>query len=224
MQREKVEAWNGGNRPSLEKNDDELDLDIAAGPAPQVLFASPWGIALEQFDWGHPSEFETAWLTKRGVSFKALMGDWPVGAANVNFDGKGHFNLVNDGERALTFVGFNTGDPIDIMAWRPKSGQIASYTGAATFLGDQDDLINPATWFDGGDLVIHASPLEWLQRDREGLVIVNFKRAGACLRNVKSVYCEDINVARKIRRTVKAACKPIVKIYTAAPKRGKATS
>ena len=179
------------------------------------------GLPLEQFDWGHPSEFETAWLTKRGVSFKALMGDWPVGAANVNFDGKGHFNLADDGERALTFVAFNAGDPIDIIAWRPRSGQIASYTGAATFLGDQDDAINPATWFNGGDLIIHATPLEWLQHDREGLVIINFKRAGAYLRIAKSVYCPDINVAQKIRRAVKAASKPTLKIYTAAPKRGK---
>ena len=179
------------------------------------------GLPLEQFDWGHPSEFETAWLTKRGVSFKALMGDWPVGAANVNFDGKGHFDIADDGERALTFVAFNAGNPIDIIAWRPRSGQIASYTGAATFLGDQDDAINPATWFNGGDLIIHATPLEWLQHDREGLVIINFKRAGAYLRIAKSVYCPDINVAQKIRRAVKAASKPTLKIYTAAPKRGK---
>jgi hypothetical protein len=112
----------------------------------------PYWTALQQFDQNTISEFEIAWLTKRGVSFKALMGDWPVGAANVNFDGKGHFNLADDGERALTFVAFNAGNPIDIIAWRPRSGQIASYTGAATFLGDQDDAINPATWFNGGDL------------------------------------------------------------------------
>jgi hypothetical protein len=181
----------------------------------------PYWLALQQFDSNTISEFETAWLTKRGVSFKALLGDWPVGAANVSFDGKGHFNLADDGERALTFVSFNAGVPIDIIAWRPRSGQIASYTGAATFLGDQDDLINPATWFDG-DLLIHATPLEWLQHDRVGLVIVNFKRAGACLRNVKSVFCRDINVARKIRSAVRAASKPIVKIYTAASKQGMA--
>ena len=149
------------------------------------------------------------------------MGDWPVGAANVNFDGD-HFNLASDGMRALTFVAFNADSPIDIIAWAPRSGQIASYAGAATFLGDQDDAVNPATWIDGGDLLIHATPLEWLQHDREGLVIVNFKRAGARLRNAKSVYCADIETAKKLRKAVRDASKPTLKIYTAAPKRGKA--
>jgi hypothetical protein len=124
----------------------------------------------------------------------------------------------------LTFVAFNAGDPIDIVAWQPRTRQIASSTGRATFLGDEDDAINPATWFDGSDLLIHASPLEWLQHDREGLVVVNFKRAGAVLRNTKSVYCADIQTAKQLRKAVKAASKPMLRIYTSVPKWGKATA
>jgi hypothetical protein len=56
---------------------------------------APHWLALEQFDRNNISEFEAAWLTKRGVTFKALMGDWPVCAANVTFDGAGHFDLCN---------------------------------------------------------------------------------------------------------------------------------
>ena len=79
------------------------------------------------------------------------------------------------------------------------------------------------TWLDGDDLLIHASPLEWLQHEREGLVIVNFKMAGAYLRDAKSVFVEDIQVARKLRKAVSAASKPALKIYTATTqKRGKA--
>jgi hypothetical protein len=182
----------------------------------------PYWLALQQFDSNTISEFETAWLTKRGVSFGALMGDWPVGAANVDFDGKGHFDFREGGQRAFTFAAFNAGAPIDIIAWRPRTGQIASYTGRACFLGDEDDAVNPATWLDGGDLLIQASPLEWLQHEREGLVIVNYKMAGAYLRNAKSVFCEDIDIGKKLRKAVRAACKPTLKIYTAAPQRGKA--
>src|SRR5262245_60709469 len=148
----------------------------------------PYWLALRQFDQNTISEFEAAWLIKRGVSLKALLGDWPVGVSNVTFHGD-HFDLCESGDRAFTFAAFNAGAPIDIIAWRPRTKQLASYTGAATFLGDQDDTINPATWFNNNDLLIHATPLEWLQRDRQGLVIVNFKRAGADLRSVKSVYC-----------------------------------
>ena len=186
-----------------------------------MTYGSP-GLALDQFEWGHPSEFETAWLAKRGVSFKSLMGDWPIGATNATFDGHGHFSITTDGERVLTFVTFNAGVPIDVIAWRPRTGQTASYSGAATFLGDQDDVVNPATWFDGGDLLIHASPLEWLQAERLGLVVIDYKMAGALVRSVQSVFCEDIEVAKKLRRAVRAASKPTVKIYTAAQKRGKA--
>jgi hypothetical protein len=151
------------------------------------------------------------------------MGEWPIGAADVSFDGHGHFAIDAQGERVLTFVAFNAGDPIDIIAWQPRTGQLATYAGRASFLGDEDDVINPATWLDGADLLIHASPLEWLQHEREGLVIVNYKLAGAYLRNAKSVFCEDIDLAKKLRKAVRAASKPRVRIYTTAPKRGKAT-
>ena len=182
------------------------------------------GLALDQFfEWGQPSEFEIAWLTKRKVSFKALIGDWPIGTTNANFDGKGHFAIEDGGERVLTFIAFNAGVPIDAIAWQPRTGETATYLGAATFLGDQDDAINPATWLDGDDLLIHASPLEWLQHEREGLVIVNFKMAGVYLRDAKSVFVEDIQVARKLRKAVSAASKPALKIYTVTTqKRGKA--
>ena len=218
MQPEKVEARNGGNHPSPDDRSSLQNADSKPSPNPQ----GQYHLALQQFDSNNIPELETAWLVKRGVSFKALMGNWPIGAAKVNFDGKGHFDLCEGGERAFTFVAFNAGDPIDIIAWRPRMGQIASYTGAATFLGDQDDAVNPATWLDGNDLLIHATPLEWLRHEREGLVIVNFKTAGAYLRNAKSVYCADIETAKKLRTAVRAASKPTLKIYTAAPKRGKA--
>ena len=86
------------------------------------------GLVLEQFDWGHPSEFETKWLGKRGVSLKALLGDWPIGATNAAFDDHGHFAIDKTGERILTFVAFNAGVPIDVVAWQPRTGQTATYS------------------------------------------------------------------------------------------------
>jgi hypothetical protein len=54
-----------------------------------------------------------------------------------------------------------------------------------------------------------------------GLVIVNYKLAGAYLRDVKSVCAPDIETAKRARKAINAACKPTVEIYTAASKRGK---
>ena len=85
----KGEARNGGNHPSPEDRSSLQNADSKPSPNPQ----GQYHLALQQFDSNNISEFETAWLVKRGASFKALMGNWPVGAANVNFDGKGHFDL-----------------------------------------------------------------------------------------------------------------------------------
>jgi hypothetical protein len=213
------------NSPAAVTNSDEGGLEYLSNLEnrdPTREHQPPYWLALQQLDQNSISEFEYAWLTKRGVTFKALLGDWPIGAANVTFDGKGHFNFADDGERALTFVTFNAREPIDLIAWHPRTGKIGSYTGAATFLGDEDDAINPGTWSCGGDLIIHATPLEWLQHEREGLVIINFKRAATALRNAKSIFCEDINAARKLRPAIRAASKPLVKIYTTAQQRRKA--
>ena len=113
---------------------------------------------------------------------------------------------------ALTIVCFDRGVPIDICAWQPKTGEIATYFGRAVFLGDEDDIFNPATWFDGGDLLIHASPLEWLKADREGVVILNEKRAGPSLTQCRSAFCADPALAARVRKIIRP--KPTLKIHT----------
>lgn len=110
MQPEKVEARNGGNRPSLGNQKDRPELDATADSASQVPFASPYGIALMQFDWGHPNELQTRWLTSKGVSFEALLKPWPIGATRVRFE-NGYFTPDETGERVITIVCFDAAFP-----------------------------------------------------------------------------------------------------------------
>jgi hypothetical protein len=77
----------------------------------------------------------------------------------------------------MRFENCNTFSLADIVSWCPKSGQIASWLGTAFCLGDTDQIWNPATYFGGNDLAIHADPLAWLKSNRQGLCIINPKLA-----------------------------------------------
>ena len=167
-------------------------------------------IALDQFYWGHPNELQTQWLTAQGVSLNSLLCPWPIGATTLRFDGD-RFEPDRKGINALTLVCFDRGEPIDVIAWSPRTNDLASYLGRAIFLGDEDDAFNPATWFDGEDLRIHASPIEWLQHERQGVVILDERRAGAILRNVRSVICTDTALAERVHECVQR--KPNLKIF-----------
>ncbi len=168
-------------------------------------------LALKQFDWGHPNALQVQWLTSQGVSFDALLHPWPIGATRIRFD-EGRFDIDAKGKDALTFVCFDGDEPIDICAWQPKTGEIASYTGSAIFLGDEDDIFNPASWFGGDDLLVHSTPLEWLRADREGVVILDHARAGHLLAQCRSVSVANDALAATIFRNTRPI-QPTVKIF-----------
>ena len=139
--------------------------------------------------WGFPSDDELRWLLHQGISDTAL---WPISGATVCFDLKhGTFDLDHAGERSLIFRAEDCDEVIDLIAWQPRTGQLASWRGQALCLGDVDDIFNPATYFAGGALRIHETPLQWLQTEREGIVIVRPDLAHAYLAN-----CQRIRLLR----------------------------
>jgi hypothetical protein len=160
-------------------------------------FRPDYGLALMQFDWGHPSTLQLQYLAGRGVSYNALLLPWPVGAIQARFDGD-YFIPDPNSERCLTFVAFDRGGPFDVVAWQPKSGRLGVYLGHAFCLGDHDDIDNPAlTWGDGA-LQVHSSPWEWLRADRAGIVVVRPKLAHAYLANVPRIHCSDVSFGKKL--------------------------
>ncbi len=68
---------------------------------------------------------------------------------------------------------------------------VASWRGQAFCLGDIDDIFNPATYFAGDALRIHATPLDWLHADREGIVIVRPELAPAYLADCRRIRCSS---------------------------------
>jgi hypothetical protein len=106
--------------------------------------------------WGLPDDAMVQWLLRQGIDEAALLNPYPIGAAKVRFLAGNTFDLDPDGDRALTFRATDVDDVIDLIAWQPRTGQLASWRGVAFCLGDVDDTFNPATYFAGGMLAFTA--------------------------------------------------------------------
>jgi hypothetical protein len=148
--------------------------------------------------WGFPTDDELLWLLDQDVPENAL---WPISGATVHFDGIA-FDLDDEGERALTFRAEDRGQVIDLIAWQPRTGKIASWRGQAFCLGDADDIFNPATYFAGDALRIHATPLDWLLANREGIVIVRPDLAPAYLSHCQRIRCSNAAYARQVEKWI----------------------
>jgi hypothetical protein len=179
-----------------------------------TAFSEPESLRSVHRGWGQLDERLIGWLLDQGVSEQSMLSPWPIGGARVRFFDTGTFDAAADGIPAVTFRAGHLGaEPDDLIAWSPRSGKIGSWRGTAAFLGDPEQIDNPATYFAGGKLTIHTSPLQWLKANREGLVIVRPELAYVYLRNVPSVFIEDISLARNFKTWVQPP-KPTVRIFT----------
>ena len=169
--------------------------------------------------WGFPTDDELRWLLCQGVSDTAL---WPISGATVCFDLKhGTFDLDPAGERALIFRAEDCDEVIDLIAWQPRTGQLASWRGQAFCLGDVDDVFNPATYFADGALPVYETPLQWLLAEREGIVILRPDLAHAYLANCQRIAFSDAAHARRVERWLQPP-KPTVELLVAVEERAAA--
>ncbi|MCG8561116.1 MAG: hypothetical protein MI824_15065 [Hyphomicrobiales bacterium] len=154
-----------------------MSLHVELGSASCIARVLP---ALH-LDMGSPTQVELDWLQSQGVSRKALVLPWPIGACLARLDAKTkNFDPDDAGERAITILVDDEGEPIDIAAWWPRTGKVASCLGTAFAIG-QGAILNPATYFSGGALHVHEGPLDWLRGGRRGIVILRPELAHAYL-------------------------------------------
>jgi hypothetical protein len=166
-----------------------------------------------------PDLAEVRWLRSKGVSRSAILRPWPIGATTVKFDGD-TFELDPNGERVLTFLVEDCGEAMDIAAWHPRTGQLATWLGAGFAIG-QGVIFNPATYFADGALHVYETPLQWLQAEREGIVIVQPDMAHAYLANCQRLAFSDAAHARQVERWIQPP-KPTVEIFVAIEERAAA--
>jgi hypothetical protein len=174
---------------------------------PQALDSEKQSLSSIHRSWGFPKDNELLWLLNQGVDENAL---WPISGATVCFDA-GTFDLGDSGERALIFRAYDRDDVTHLIAWQPHTGTVASWQGQAFCLGDVDDVFNPATYFAGEALRLHATPLDWLLADREGIVIVRPDLAPAYLSQCQRIRCSNAAYARKLEQMLQPR-RPLVGI------------
>jgi hypothetical protein len=157
-------------------------------------------LAAVQRRWGALNKPQARWLTRQGVSAAAILEPTPIGAAQVRFLDGGTFTVSGtDGTGALTFRVQNVdGDDFDLVAWSPGAAQIGSWYGRAFALG-QDWIDNPATYFAGDALRVHAGPLAWLKANRDGICIIKPELTYAMLRSVPRVSFADVDITKADR-------------------------
>lgn len=148
----------------------------------------------------YPTSVELEWLFRHGIPANAMAEPWPIKSASVQFLNGGTFDFARDGRQAIVFLAVDHGETVDLIAWQPKSGAVASWRATAFCLGDQDQCFNPASWFADSGLRVHADPLEWLKHDRDGIVIVRREFAYAYLRYVPRLVFADVEHAERIQR------------------------
>ena len=187
LKRHRSPAWQQGDRLDRQRESSRANSITPDEAAPQ-------GLASVHLAWGLPSEDLLRWLLEQGVPDSAL---WPIGGARVRFDGRA-FDLEHGGEQAITFRALDRGEVIDLVAWSPDTGALASWLGVAFCLGDLDDITNPATYFDRGALHVHADPLQWLKADREGIVIVRPEMAHVHLAHCTRIVASDLEHALRL--------------------------
>jgi hypothetical protein len=156
----------------------------------------------------HPqlSKREAAWLSRQGVSERAVHDPEPVRAAQVVWPEPGRFDLAQhlpDGaqaSRALLFVVTDAGEAVDLIAWHPRTGQLGSWRGYAWGLGQEEALCPRITDHDG--LHVWRTPLQWLQANRRGVVIFRPRLAAELLVDAGPLIAMDIKHGQELRQAL----------------------
>lgn len=143
----------------------------------------------------YPDERECRWLVSQGVTPDTIATPRPIRAASVWF-WQNTFDFDVDGERSLIFL-----EDRDAIAWQPRTGALACWRGVA-FCLNEEAIDNPATYFAGGALKIHRTPLDWLRADGNGIVIVQPRYAYASLRHARRLAFADEAYARQVQQWI----------------------
>lgn len=163
-----------------------------------------------------PSHVEA--LERLEIPSDALAGPTPMRVTHVHFEGA-HFEFehhhTRDGaEPAYVFLILDQhGDALDIVAWSPATGKVATWLGRAWALGQE--RINAPRLTDHGGLVVHRSPDGWLKARQEGIFVIQSHAAASRLEDAGPLLAEDFEHLLELRRLL---ARPGPRVLVAADK------
>ena len=121
------------------------------------------------------------WLLDRGVSPSAISQPTLMKTCAGQRAKDGRFDVEPEGHQWFVFE-----EEHDLVFWQPVSGEIVTETGRAFALGEEF-IDNPATTAFDQHLNIYTDPLEWLQHERRGIVVLKWQFAFVRLRDVPRI-------------------------------------
>jgi hypothetical protein len=126
---------------------------------------------------------------EQGVHPLDLFKGWSTQADRVTFNGE-YFEFVDKGgEQAFTMGVMSNVGLIDVVAWQPSSGRMATWLGLGFALGEHQ--IGDLPDDDSYGLAVFRSPLNWLRAGCAGIVIVHRPFAHIVLEKVPFLVAED---------------------------------
>lgn len=167
-----------------------------------------------QRSWGLPADELICCLLDRGVPEQVLTYPYCIGGGRVVFH-RQSFEPDLDGKLVITFRAEDRGEVTDLVAWDLVTGLLASWRGQAFCLGDVDDVLNTGTYFAGGALWVHETPLNWLLAERRGIVIVRRDLCHAYLARAPRLAFSTVEFAVKVRRWIQPP-QPTAKLFVRA--------
>jgi hypothetical protein len=136
---------------------------------------------------------------KHGVEAINLFKAWSTQADCVTFNGE-YFEFADDndvsGVQVFTMGVIGEIGLIDVLAWHPSSGRLATWLGLGFGLGEAE--INHHVDNDSAGLAVFRTPLNWLRAGCEGIVIVHKAFANIALANVRRLIAEDENHRKEL--------------------------
>ena len=130
-----------------------------------------------------PAPADLTALTGQGVPAIALIRPNLMRIATGHKASDGRFEPDPSGNR---WCAFEVEDVDDIVFWQPDTDALATWDGRAFALG-QEVIGEAATYCFDCSLNIFASPLDWLQAKRDGIVVLDWTIAFDRLRDAPRI-------------------------------------
>ena len=156
-------------------------------------------------------------IIDRHLPIAALCNDpdgqgFAIGVARIEKAGR-CFEFLEDGVRAVIILARDEdGEPIDLVAWLPNEGWFAPWLGTVPLLGMQE-LAAPRL---NTPLPVYLEPGGWLRGGREGVTILDRKRAWLPLEGV-TIAAASVEHGVELRRILDRP-KPRI-VVSSAPER-----
>jgi hypothetical protein len=129
------------------------------------------------------SQEQANWFLANGAPASILESNAIVTCRGIHAK-DGRFDPDPEGEKSFAFM-----EDSDLVFWNPKSGQLSTAEGRSFALGEHN-LYYFAAGLEGY-LKVYADPLRWLQNDRRGIVIVEWKMTFDKLHFVHAVAVDE---------------------------------